>query len=102
VEALARSLVVHAKAIDPSLIEHTYSAHRERDPESLVTEFVKLSGCGDAQEHFSQDTWLLFREAINYRNQVVHECTYLGQDKYPSLIEATLEILEELVRIAKL
>lgn len=102
VEALARSLVVHAKAMDPSLIERTYSAHRDSDPESLVAEFLKLHGCREPREHFTQDTWPLFREAINFRNQVIHECTYLGQDKYPSLIEATLEVLEELVRVAKL
>jgi uncharacterized protein YutE (UPF0331/DUF86 family) len=102
VEALARSLVVHAKAVDHTSVEQIYSAHRDRDPESLVAEYLRLANCEEPRNHFTEDTWPLFREAINFRNQVVHECTYLGQDKYPTLIEATLEILEELIRLANL
>ena len=102
VEALARSLVVHTKTTDQALLEQVYSAHRDRDPESLVAEYLKLSGLLAPRDHFTEDTWPLFREAINFRNQVVHECTYLGQDKYPTLIEATLEVLHELSRIANL
>lgn len=102
VEALARSLVVHAKAADAAKLEKTYSAYRDRDPESLVAEFLKLKNLPEPRTHFAEDTWPLFREAINFRNQVVHECTFLGQDKYPALIEAALEVLYELVRIADL
>lgn len=102
VEALARAMVVHAKSPGKSSLDKIYSAHRDKDPEALVTEYLKISRSADPKEHFSGDTWPLFREAINYRNQVVHECTYLGQDKYPSLIEATLDVLEELVLLGGL
>lgn len=102
VEGLARCLVVHLKTNDPANIINVYRTHRKKDPESLVAEFFKLSGIVEPKHHFTDDTWPLFREAIEFRNLVVHECTYLGQDKYPSLISSTLEVLEEMIRIGKL
>jgi hypothetical protein len=102
VEALARSLVVHCTAKDPTDIERVYSKVRSRAPEDLVQDVLGIFGKGDAAAYFLEDTWPLFREAVNFRNQVVHECTYLGQDKYPSLIAAALEVLEAMVSVGAL
>lgn len=41
-------------------------------------------------------------DAVDYRNLLAHECTYLGLDKFPSLIDGCEEILEKLVELAGL
>lgn len=102
VEAFARSLVTHTVLNAESDIERVYSSVRNRTPEYLVQDLLDIFKKGDAAAYFQEDTWPLFREAVNFRNQIVHECTYLGQDKYPSLIAAALEVLEALVLIGAL
>jgi hypothetical protein len=44
----------------------------------------------------------LFGYAVDYRNLLAHECTYLGLDKFPSLIEACEAVLEKLARLGGL
>jgi hypothetical protein len=58
---------------------------------------LRLHGAPSAVERYGDETWQLFGLAHMYRNLVVHECTYLGQDKYPALIAASLRVLEGLV-----
>jgi hypothetical protein len=102
VEALARSIVVHSTKKSDSEIDRIYSKVRNRSPEDLVQDVLSIFQECIASAYFQEDTWMLFHEAVSFRNQVVHECTYLGQDKYPSLIAAALEVLEALVTIGKL
>ena len=102
VEALARSLVINAKAKSASEIKTAYSSYRDYGPDVLVEHTLKAYGKKAPSEFFSEDTWPLFREAVNFRNLIVHECTYLGQDKYPSLIQAATEVLQTLAIIGGL
>ena len=55
-----------------------------------------------AAEYFPEDTWALYGYAVKFRNLVMHECTYLGDDKTKSLIQAAREVLEALREIAGL
>jgi hypothetical protein len=99
VEALARSLLMEVQTRGSSNKSRLYERHKSKEPHVLVEHlFVELR-LPIPSEHFSEDTWALFRHAVNFRNLVVHECTYLGQDKYPSLIAASEEVLGELVKI---
>jgi hypothetical protein len=49
---------------------------------------------------FGEDTWKCFVYAVDYRNLLVHECTYLGLDVFPSLIEACEAVLNKLEKLA--
>lgn len=102
VEALARSLVIHSTTRSDPEIDRIYSKVRNRTPEDLVQDVLRIFQKGVASTYFQEDTWMLFNEAVSFRNQVVHECTYIGQDKYPSLIAAALEVLEALEMMGKL
>ena len=102
VEALARSLVVHAKTKHGSKIEPIYQSHKDRNADVLVEDVLNAYKQKSPSEYFSEDTWPLFREAVSFRNLIVHECTFLGQDKYPSLIQAAEEVLEALVVVCGL
>lgn len=102
VEALARSLVVHAPGRPASSARIRYQQYRHEGPLELVAEVLRLKGEASGERYFPGDTWPLFELAIQYRNLVVHECTFLGQDKCPALILAVETVLRELVELCGL
>lgn len=98
VEALARSLAMHVRARNKADLARLYSSYKDRSPKTLVADYLKTKGITDPSTHLGEDTWRLFCHAVDYRNLLAHECTYLGLDKFPSLIAACDEVLEELVK----
>jgi len=99
VEALARCLVLHRRAKSKDGIRKIYPRYRSREPKTLIEEYLNLRGIGDPTVFFGEDNWRLFRYAVDYRNLLAHECTYLGQDKFPSLIDACEVVLEKLAAL---
>lgn len=97
VEALARSLVVHAPGRPASSSHFRYQQVRQKAPLELVEEALRLYGSGAAVEQYGEETWQLFELAHKYRNLVVHECTWLAQDQYAALVAASERVLEGLV-----
>jgi hypothetical protein len=53
----------------------------------------------DAQSYFGRDIWDKIGFALDYRNLIAHECTYLGQDKYPDLIRACEHVIRKLAEL---
>ena len=102
VEGLARSIAMSCRAAKMSAPRDLYSSYKDRAANTLVEEVLEMHGHSKPSEYFSEDTWVLFRHAVNYRNLIAHECTYLGQDKYPSLIAASEEVLHAIVKLANL
>lgn len=103
VEALARSLLVRA-ANPNSMTEflQAYAPHERSPATQLVEAFLRLRGIHEPATHFPGDTWKLLGYGVDFRNLIVHEATFLGQDKFPSLIEAAAEVLAELVKLGGL
>ena len=101
VEALARSLAMNRQAISKAALRALYPKYKKRAPKSLVSEYLAAHGITDPANYFGEDTWRLFGYAIDYRNMLVHECTYLGLDKFPSLIEACEEVLNALAKLGQ-
>jgi hypothetical protein len=102
VEALARSLAMNGKARTKAELKALYGKYRDREAKSLVTEYLSSQGKTNPADVFGSDTWRKFGYAVSYRNMLVHECTYLGQDKYPHLIEACKVVLDNLAGLAGL
>ena len=102
VEALARSLMLHRACSRDESPASVYPRFKPKEADQLVEQFLATANIQDPARHFAEDTWQLFRYAVNYRNLLVHECTYLGQDKYPSLIAACDEVLDSLVHLGGL
>lgn len=102
VEALARSLVVHAPGRPASSSHFRYQQVRLEAPLELVEEALRLYGAAPAAAQYGEETWQLFGLAHKCRNLVVHECTCLGHDRYPALIAASEQVLEGLVEIGGL
>lgn len=102
VEALARSLVVHASGRPASTAEMRHRQYRNVGPVELVEEVLRLRGAAKGLQHFDRAAWELFEVATLYRDLIVHECTYVGQDRHPHLIAATETVLRGLIELAGL
>lgn len=88
IEGLLRSLVVWGGSESERPDEDTYNKYKNWGVDSLYKEYKKQAKCGDL---VSETTYQLVGYAVAYRNILAHECTYLGQDKYPQLIAACEE-----------
>src|SRR5206468_2754030 len=95
VEGLARSLAMHrealrgAKPLDlKAQLSAIYPKYKWKGPEELIEQYLLDQGLASAPNFFGGDTWERLHYAIEYRNVLAHECTYLGQDRSPALIEA--------------
>jgi hypothetical protein len=98
-EALARSLAMNHRASTKVELKKLYSKYRDRSPKTLVHEYLKDKGVSDAKAFFEEDNWQLFGYAVEYRNLLAHECTCLGLDKFPSLIEACEAVVNKLAKL---
>ena len=97
VEALSRSLAMHHRARTRVELKKLYATYRDRSPKTLVQEYLRDKGISDAGAFFEEDNWRLFNYAVEYRNLLAHECTYLGLDKF--LIEACEAIVSSLAKL---
>ena len=102
VEGLARSLAMHRRAQTKAELSALYPKYKWRGPEELVEEYLLAGGLAAAAEYFGGEVWERFRYAVEYRNVLAHECTSLGQDRSPALIEACHTVLHMLAAAAGL
>lgn len=102
VEALARSLVVHASGRPAATAEMRHRQYRNAGPVELVEEVLRLHGAAAGARHFDAEEWELFEVAAVYRDLVVHECSTIGHDRHPYLIAACESVLRGLVELAGL
>ena len=100
VEALARTLAMHACFSSKHDMSVNYPKYRNRKPADLICEYLLSKGITDPKTIFKEDNWLLFDYAVQSRNLLTHECTYLGQGNYQALIQVCEEVLEELTKLA--
>ena len=89
------------KAKSREELKRLYSKYKDRLPRPLVLEYLSAHGIQDPHIFFGEDTWRLFGYAVDYRNLLVHECTNLGLDKFPSLIEACDDVLISLAKLGR-
>lgn len=102
VEALARSLVVHAPQRSPATAHLRYQQVRPTGALQLVTETLRIYGAPPPAEFFGPDPWERFELAQLFRDVIVHECTVPGHDRYPMLVEASQRVLDGLVEVGGL
>ena len=96
VEGFARSLCTHLRAKSKSELSAIYPEYRMRGAEDLVIEYLKKIGFDAPESQFGKDAWEHFRYAVQYRNLLAHECTYLGLEKSPALVDACRTVLRQL------
>jgi hypothetical protein len=96
VEGFARSLAMHQEAHTKEKLSLIYPKYRNKNIEELITQYLQSKIDLDPETFFGTETWRKLRFAISYRNLLAHECTYLGQNKYPDLLNACKEVLTKL------
>jgi len=97
-DALSRGKATELKA-ELSVI---YPKYKRKGAEELIEQFLAARGLPPANDFFGEDIWGQFHYAVEYRNVLSHECTYLGQDRSPALIESCEAILHKLAAAAGL
>jgi hypothetical protein len=102
IEGFARSLCIHQRGRTKEELSAAYKEYERRGPQSLVGEYWAAKALPSPRERFGADTWELFTYAVEYRNLLAHECTYLGQDRSPGLIDACRKVLQTLANDAGL
>ena len=96
VEGFARSLCMHLHARSKNDLSLVYSCYRRKGAEELIAEYLGALNLGSPKKVFGAITWKMFGFAVQYRNLLAHECTYLGQDLSPRLIDACDKVLDRL------
>jgi hypothetical protein len=87
---------MHQRTSVKTELSALYPAYWKRGAESLIAEYLSGKTLGEPADHFGEQTWRLFCHAIEYRNLLAHECTYLGLDRSPALIDACRKVLQKL------
>jgi hypothetical protein len=102
IEALARSLAMHAEHQDKEELRACYPRYRNRKTQTLVEEYCKSRGIEVPKEYFGEENWELFLLAIGYRNLLAHESTFLSNQRFGRFEMACNEVLLKLANLAKL
>lgn len=98
VEALARSIAMHLQTGES--LQAIYPRYKYMSPETIVEEIVEKKTGQCPEDYFGSEVWQRFLYSVEYRNLLVHECTYLGQDRTPYLIAACQIMLERISELA--
>ena len=96
VEGFSRCLVLHSKATTKAELSAAYAGVQFEGPCSLISTYLVAKGLAEAELFFGADVWRRFNYAVKYRNLLAHECTYLGQDVSPGLVQSCREVLGRL------
>jgi hypothetical protein len=98
IEGFARSICMRQSAATKTELSALYPEYERRGPKALIGEYLAKKGLGTPAGQFGAETWQLFGFAVEYRNLLAHECTYLGQDRSPQLIDACRKVLQTLAK----
>jgi len=99
IEGFARSLAMHQEGRTKQEVSSLYPKFRNIGAKKLITQYLQKKINSDPENFFGKETWTKVGFAIDYRNLLAHECTYLGQDKYPDLLAACREVLKKLAEV---
>jgi hypothetical protein len=98
-EGFARCIVMHQKAHTKTYLSTIYPIYKWSDAKSLIEEYLLTRVQKDALSYFGQDIWEKIGFAVEYRNLLAHECTYLDQDIFVDLIQACDHVLRKLAKL---
>jgi hypothetical protein len=102
VEAFARTLVMNSHAKTKNELRAIYPQYRFKKVENMIREYLRINELGKAPDVFGVENWRIFRIAIEYRNLLIHECTYLGSVKFNSMVKAAQVVLNKLTKLARI
>jgi hypothetical protein len=99
VEAFARSLLANHGARSKAEVHAKHRKFAKREATGLVEEYVRLHAA-TPKSLFGEELWEFFRLAVNARNLLVHECTFLDAQKYLPMAHSCTEVLFGLAKLS--
>ena len=101
IEGILRSLVVWNETGSGRPKADTYDKYKYTGVSKLYDKYLEQCNV-KSEEIITAEKYELVGYAVEYRNLLAHECTYLGQDKFPDLIDACQEFLSGLCSHARI
>lgn len=95
IEGILRSLVVWKETVSGRPEIETYNKYKRCGVRQLYEKYLQQHDI-KSDVIVAAEKYTLVGYAVEYRNLLAHECTYLGQDKFPDLIDACQEFLSGL------
>jgi hypothetical protein len=85
IEGLLRSLVIWNNSYADKPSKSRYNKYKNAGVNGLYLEYLKILSIDPI---VPSEVYELVTYSVEYRNLLAHECTYLGQDTYPDLVDA--------------
>ena len=102
VEGFARSLVMHLHGSTKEELSRAYPRYRNTKVEDMITEYLDKRKLQPPADFVPVNTGCEFQSAVQFRNVLVHEGTYLEPALSGPLIEASRDVLRGLSEAAGL
>ena len=99
-EGMARAILLMLQTKPDSDVMRLYSRIRNDSPKDLLAKIAALKSSTPAKV-FGNETVRLFRWAVEYRNLLIHEATFLNQADGSWLINAAQEVFLKLEEIGR-
>jgi hypothetical protein len=95
IEGILRSLVIWNETESGRPQPDIYNKYKRSGVKTLYEKYIEQCNI-NSDAITDKRIYELVKYAVEYRNLLAHECTYLGQDTYPDLIQACEEFLSAL------
>ena len=99
-EGFARAVAVRKRAAAGHTLQEAYATLRYEGPVELLRDHVCPAFGVDPATQFGVDAWSQIPEAVEFRNLLVHEATFLHGGTCKRLIAATRQCLDRLAQMA--
>jgi len=98
-EGFTRAVAVKAELESGTPLELAYEKLRWTKPLELLESYVLPALHTTPAEVFDPAMWKLLPEAIEFRNLLVHEATYLHGGTCEQLVDAAVHVLERIAQL---
>ena len=98
-EGFARAIAVKALVRKGVGLEDAYGQVRNEKPIQLIVDHA-LPALSASVDDFDQQEWDLLPDAVEFRNLLVHEATYLHGGTCDRLIASAVHVFERLAELA--
>lgn len=99
-EGFARAIAVKALRNNGTSLEAAYEKVRWAKPIDLVEKHALPALGTTANDAFGAEHWELLPAAIDFRNLLVHEATYLHGGMCQKLVDATVHVFDRLAELS--
>jgi hypothetical protein len=99
-EGFSRAVAVRAAVTRGTTLEGAYADLRRARPLDLILNHVLPALNVTPATAFDAEKWALVPKAIEFRNLLVHEATYLHGGTCRDLVEATVHVFERIAELA--